>query len=257
MRKFYTIVTGITGIFLTFLFTSCNQFTANIEEYLEYWSTEAAITRYSFDPAITVHADKDTIESIPSLRDVTVTLTVRNPKNVKFQLPQDAGAPADIVVFPADVEGTTTSAPKQPDDYELTQDSPSQLTLKYKAVFLQKHEYGKKNIGPTITLYPEDGRKFSKTFTLNVKANTPPPKPTFAVAKTTGTPAYYVLCLTVPDMDKNVSKGLLHKDLTRIEINGTSYSFSVNEMQTAFIQPESDNFIAYSASTLEKLTPPP
>ena len=252
MRKFYTIVTGITGIFLTFLFTSCNQFTANIEEYLEYWSTEAAITRYSFDPAITVHADKDTIESIPSLRDVTVTLTVRNPKNVKFQLPQDAGAPADIVVFPADVEGTTTSAPKQPDDYELTQDSPSQLTLKYKAVFLQKHEYGKKNIGPTITLYPEDGRKFSKTFTLNVKANTPPPKPTFAVAKTTGTPAYYVLCLTVPDMDKNVSKGLLHKDLTRIEINGTPYSFSVNEAEKKFVKPEADAFIGYS--DVEKLT---
>ena len=256
MRKFYTIVTGITGIFLTFLFTSCNQFTANIEEYLEYWSTEAAITRYSFDPAITVHADKDTIESIPSLRDVTVTLTVRNPKNVKFQLPQDAGAPADIVVFPADVEGTTTSAPKQPDDYELTQDSPSQLTLKYKAVFLQKHEYGKKNIGPTITLYPEDGRKFSKTFTLNVKANTPPPKPTFAVAKTTGTPSYYVLCITVPetDMSKTVAGGLLHKDLAHVEINETPYAFSVNEAEKKFVKPESDSFITLSDVT--KLTAP-
>ena len=254
MRKLYTIT---VGIFLTLLFAACTQFTADIEDvFLSYWSTEVAITRYSFDPAITVHADKDTIESIPSLRDVTVTLTVRNPKNVKFQLPQDAGAPADIVVFPADVEGTTTSAPKQPDDYELTQDSPSQLTLKYKAVFLQKHEYGKKNIGPTITLYPEDGRKFSKTFTLNVKANTPPPKPTFAVAKTTGTPSYYVLCITVPetDMSKTVAGGLLHKDLAHVEINETPYSFSVNEAEKKFVKPEADAFIGYS--DVEKLTAP-
>ena len=219
MRKFYTIVTGITGIFLTFLFTSCNQFTANIEEYLEYWSTEAAITRYSFDPAITVHADKDTIESIPSLRDVTVTLTVRNPKNVKFQLPQDAGAPTDIIVFPTDVAGTTTNSPKRPNDYELIQDSNSQLTLTYKKKCLQKHEYGKKNIGPTITLYAKDGRKFSETFKLHVKANTPPPNLIYrAIGKTTAADGsgkyYYVLFLEVPDMYREInSSELLHKDI--------------------------------------------
>ena len=167
MRKILIFLAGII------LCAGCENYQADIDDYLSYWSTEAAIVRSSFNPAITVQTDTDTIQSIPSSRDVTVTFTVRNPKNVTFKLPQDAGAPTDIVVFPTDVAGTTTPTPKHPDDYELTQDSNSQLTLTYKKKFLQKHEYGEKNIGPTITLYAKDGRKFSETFKLNVKANTP------------------------------------------------------------------------------------
>ena len=55
-------------------------------------------------------------------------------------------------------------------------------------------------------------------------------------------------------MDKTVPGGLLHKDLARIEINGTPYTFSVNEAQTAFTKPEADVFITHSA--VEKLNEP-
>ena len=144
------------------LCAGCKNYQADIDDYLSYWSTQAAIVRSGFDPAITVQTDTDTIQSIPSSSDVTVTFTVRNPKNFTFQLPGDAGAPTDIVVFSTGLAGTMPGSPKQPNDYELTQDSYSQLTLTYKKKFLQKHEYGKKNIGPTITLYAKDGRKFSE-----------------------------------------------------------------------------------------------
>ena len=214
------------------LCAGCENYQADIDTYLSYWSTQAAIVRSAFDPAITVRTDKDTIQSIPSSSNVTITFTVRNPKNFKFKLPRDAGAPTDIVVFPTDVAGTTTSSPKQPDDYELTQDSYSQLTLTYKKEFLQKHEYGKKNIGPTITLYAKDGRKFSETFKLNVKANTPPPNLIYrAIGKTAAADVngkhYYVLFLEVSGMDTEINgSDLLHKDITQLSIAEGSGSYT-------------------------------
>ena len=214
------------------LCAGCENYQANIDDYLSYWSTQAAIVRSGFDPAITVQTDTDTIQSIPSSSDVTVTFTVRNPKNFTFQLPRDAGAPTDIIVFPTGVASTMTGSPKQPDDYELTQDSNSQLTLTYKKKFLQKHEYGKKNIGPTITLYAKDGRKFSETFKLNVKANTPPPNLIYrAIGKTTAADGsgkrYYVLFLEVPDMDTEInSSELLHKDIKYLSISEGSGSYT-------------------------------
>ena len=214
------------------LCAGCENYKADNDDYLSYWSTEAAIVRSSFNPAITVQTDTDTIQSIPSSSDVTVIFTVRNPKNVTFKLPQDAGAPTDIIVFPTDVAGTTTNSPKRPNDYELIQDSNSQLTLTYKKKFLQKHEYGKKNIGPTITLYAKDGRKFSETFKLNVKANTPPPNLIYrAIGKTTAADGsgkhYYVLFLEVPDMDTEInSSELLHKDIKYLSISEGSGSYT-------------------------------
>ena len=147
-------------------------------------------------------------------------------------MPGQPTSPADIVVFPTDIAGTTTSNPKQPDDYELTQDSYSQLTLTYKKEFLQKHEYGKKNIGSTITLYAKDGRKFPETFKLNVKANTPPPYLIYrAIGKTATADVngkhYYVLFLEVSDMDTEINgSDLLHKDITQLSIAEGSGSYT-------------------------------
>ena len=232
------------------LCAGCKNYQADIDDYLSYWSTQAAIVRSGFDPAITVQTDTDTIQSIPSSSDVTVTFTVRNPKNVTFKLPQDAGAPTDIVVFPTDVAGTTTNSPKRPNDYELIQDSNSQLTLTYK-----------KNIGPTITLYAKDGRKFSETFKLNVKANTPPPNLTYrAIGKTTTSDVdgkhYYVLFLEVPDMDTEInSSELLHKDITQLSIaegsgSYTSIPLTVKADKSGFdISGAGERLLGYSDAT--------
>ena len=190
---------------------------------------------------------------VSSAGDATVTITLRNPKNLKLVTPTASADAKKVIRF----SGLST----QPEygkekDYTLTQTANNKLTLTYKKDFLQAHEWGNGDIGSEITFIADDNRVFDKRFSMNFKVNTPPPKPTFTVAKTTGTLSYYVLCLRVPDMDKTVSGGLLHKDIKRIDINGTSYSFSVNETQTAFIQPESDDFIAYSDSKLEKLNEP-
>lgn len=217
MRKILTFLAVIV------VYAGCKNYQADIDNYLSYWSTQATIARYSFDPAA-VQIDSEKIQNIPSSSDVNVILTVRNPKNFTFKLPLDAGAPTDIVVFPTDVAGTAGGPPTQPTDYTLTQGSNSQLTLTYKKAFLQKYEYGAKNIGPTIRLYAADDRPFPGTFKLNVKVNTPPPNLTYrAIGKTATADQkgkyYYVLFLEANGMNTTINgSNLLHKDIKYLSI---------------------------------------
>ena len=244
MRKAFII---LTGILFTLLCATCKQFTADIDGYLSYWSSEAFIRSSAIDTK--TYNDGSGIASIASAKDVTVTLKVQNPKSFKFVMPS-ASETRNIVGF-AHFDGTK---PAVSADYELKQLTADTLQLVYKKSFLKNSEWGEKDVSSTITLYANDGRVFKQTFTVPLKVNTPPPNPGFAVIKTKGSPAYYVLCFTVPDMDKTVPGGLLHKDLARIEVNGTPYTFSVNEAQTAFTKPEAPVFITHS--DVEKLTEP-
>ena len=114
--------------------------------------------------------------------------------------------------------------------------------------------WGNGDIGPEIILKAQDGRPFKQKYSFKIRANTSPQKPNFTVAKTKGSSAYYVLCIAARDMDQKMPGGLVHKDLTRIEINGTPYGLSINEGQTAFIKPESGVFITHSE--VEKLSDP-
>lgn len=112
---------------------------------------------------------------------------------------------------------------------------------------MQKHEWGRGDITPTIILYTTDGRHFKQDIQFAFKVNTPPPAIThYAVAKTkandSGKDAYYVLCLQIPNMDVSVPGGLLHKDIVGIEINGITYPLSVNEEQHTFSKPEDTAF---------------
>ncbi|MGI5090053.1 InlB B-repeat-containing protein [Treponema sp. OMZ 805] len=245
MRKAFII---LTGMLFTLLFASCNQFTANIDDYLSYWASEAYITDSSIKAVL--QNDLNSIPSVPSAEDVSVTFKLKNPKSFSLDLPPAADPAKKVIVFEH-----LTQAPVVGTDYTLTQSEDRQsLTLTYKASFLQAYEWGAQDLSSTLSLYAVDGRPFKQTYTLKLKANTPPQNPSFTVAKTTGSPAYYVLCITIPDMDKRVPGGLLHKDLARIEVNGTPYTFSVNEAKTAFTKPEADVFITHS--DVEKLNEP-
>jgi len=246
MRKAFIV---LTGILFTLLFATCKQFTADIDDYLSRWSSEAFVLSSSIDKK--TYNDANGMASVASADNVTITLKVQNPKSFWFVMPS-ASETRKIVEF-AHFAGTKPAAST---DYELRQLTANTLQLEYKNSFLKNSEWGEKDISSTITLYANDGRPpFKQTFTIPLKANTPPPKPGYAVAKTTGTPAYYVLCITVPDMDKAAGGGLLHKDLARIEVNGTPYTFSVNEAQTAFTKPEAPVFITHS--DVEKLSNQP
>jgi len=245
MRKAFII---LTGILFTLLFATCKQFTEDIDDYLSRWSSEAYITDSSIKAVL--QNDLNSIPSVPSAEDVSVTFKLKNPKSFSLDLPPAADPAKKVVVFEH-----LTQAPVAGTDYTLTQSEDRQsLTLTYKASFLKAHEWGAQDLSSTLSLYAADGRPFKQTYTLKLKANTPPPTPGFTVVKTKASHAYYVLCIKVPDMDKTVPGGLLHKDLARIEINRTSYTFSVNEAQTAFTKPEADVFITHS--DVEKLDEP-
>ena len=245
MRKAFII---LTGIIFTLLTATCKQFTADIDDYLGYWAAETYITDSSIKAV--VQNDVNSIASVPSAEDVPITFTLQNPKSFPLDLPPEADAEKNVIVFEH-----LPKAPVAGRDYTLTQSEDRQsLLLTYKASFLQAHEWGEQDLSSVLTLYATDGRQFKQRYTFTVKANTPPPKPSFTVVKTKGSPAYYVLCIMAPGMDKKVPGGLLHKDLARVEINETSYSFSVNEAQTAFTKPEGDVFI--TRPEVEKLTEP-
>ena len=245
MRKAFIV---LTGILFTLLFATCTQFTADIDDYLSRWSSEAFIQSSSIDKK--TYNDANGMANVASADKVTITLKVQNPKSFRFVMPS-ASETRKIVEF-AHFAGPK---PKANIDYKLTQPSADTLELVYNKSFLEKAEWGEKDISSTITLHATGGRPFKQAYTLKLKANTPPPKPGYAVAKTTGTTAYYVLCITVPDMDKTAGGGLLHKDLACIEVNGTPYTFSVNEAQTAFTKPEDPVFITHS--DVEKLSNQP
>ncbi len=246
MRKAFII---LTGILFTLLFATCKQFTADIDDYLSRWSSEAYITDSSIKAVL--QNDLNSIPSVPSAEDVSVTFKLKNPKSFSLDLPPAADPAKKVVVFEH-----LTQAPVAGTDYTLTQSEDRQsLTLTYKASFLKAHEWGAQDLSSTLSLYAADGRPFKQTYTLKLKANTPPPLPVFTVAKTAGASAYYVLCIRVPEMDKKVQGSkLLHKDITRIEVNGTPYPFSVNEAENKFEKPESGLFITHSA--VEKLNEP-
>ena len=242
MRKAFII---LTGIIFTLLFSACKQFTADIDDYLGYWSSEAFILSSEIDKE--THNDRSGMASVASADDVTVTLKVRNPRSFRFVMPSPSET-RNIVEF-AHFSGTKPIANNQ---YEMKQLSADTLQLVYKDSFLKNSEWGEKDISSTITLYADDGRVFKQTFTVPLKANTRPPKPRYVVAKTKGETAYYVLCITVPDMDKKLQGDQrLHKDIKHIRINETEYTFSVNTAQTAFTKPDNEVFIMHD--DIEKL----
>ena len=242
MRKAFII---LTGIIFTLLFSACKQFTADIDDYLGYWSSEAFILSSEIDKE--THNDRSGMTSVASADDVTVTLKVRNPRSFRFVMPSPSET-RNIVEF-AHFSGTKPAANNQ---YEMKQLSADTLQLVYKDSFLKNSEWGEKDISSTITLYADDGRVFKQTFTVPLKANTRPPKPRYVVAKTKGSSAYYVLCITVPDMDKKLQGDQrLHKDIKHIRINETEYTFSVNTAQTAFTKPDNEVFIMHD--DIEKL----
>ena len=242
MRKMSFLFTGLLFIIL---FTTCKQFTADIDGYLSYWASEAFIKSATIETVS--QNDVSGIASVASDKDAEITLRLHNPHGFQLAMP-----PARKVVNFAQL---TDTQPVAGTDYEMTQSTPNTLQLVYKAGFLQTAEWGEKDISSSITLYAADGRQFKQTYIMKIKANTPPPRIThYFVAKTKGAPAYYVLCFIVPEMDKKVPGGLLHKDIAGITVNGTNYALSVNGAQTAFVTPVGGNFLEYA--DIEQLAEP-
>lgn len=180
MRKFYTLLSGMLFILL---FSTCKQFTEDIDVYLSYWASEAFVKSATIEAA---HPhDKDGIASVASDKDVEITLRLQNPH--KFQLQTPSTSKKKIVQF----HHLSDMQPAVQTDFEMIQTTADTLQLIYKRDFLQRAEWGEKDLSSVITLYARDGRPFKQEYTVKIKANTPPPQIThYSVAKTKGTPVY-------------------------------------------------------------------
>ena len=235
------------------LFASCNFWNEPVKDFFEYWTSEAYIS--GWDARAAKQNDSSGVTSIASGADAEVLLKAENPKGFHFIMPTPGSS--EMIDF------TGLSAQPVPGtDYTLTQVSADTLKLTYKSSFLQAHEWGNGDFGAVITLHADDGRKFKRPYSFNLKANTPPPAPTFILAKTAATPEEYVLCLKVAasEMARMVNGEMLHKDIAKIDIGGSVYDLTVNAARTDFVKPPAPaganaHFIDFAA--VRQLTTPP
>ena len=212
MRKF---ITFITVIGFSLIFACCQPYAADIEEFLSYWSSEAAVTGFKIN---TKYYRNDVgVACLPSDRDATVILTVRNPKKFKFVMPTTVSDAAAVIRFPG-----LSSPPSPSTDYTLMQSAPDTLKLTYKSSFLKKYEWGTADIGPVITLKSDDGRPFTQTFKTNIMVNTLPPEITkITIAKSTDPTPCYVVCCEINGtniLDPVNSGDKLHGDIVALRV---------------------------------------
>ena len=178
MRKLLTFLTILTAaVAVIVLFTACEQFLKDPEDFLSYWASEAFIKDHSIGAV--ARPDEAGVPCVSSLVDVHIMLTVHNPKGFSFVLPP-ASESAGIVEFKE-----LSEPPTEGTHYVLGRTASGRLKLTYTKGFLQKYEQGSGSLNPTITLKATDGRVFKKTYTFGIKSNTPPPKPAVVLAKQT------------------------------------------------------------------------
>ena len=256
MKRLLKILIAAFAVIL--LFTACQQFLDNPEDFLSYWASESFVKDHNIGSAH--RPDEAGVPCVGSSVPVDITLSVHNPKGFSLVMPTSL-APAGIVEFKELFE-----QPAAETEYELKQVDSGTLKLTYKEAFLQKHEQGLGSLNPTITLKAKDGRVFKKTYTFGIKSNTPPPKPEkIVIAKTKRTAtepeSYYVLCLKFNsnEMTRKIGSGTIpvHKDVRKITIkksssnNGSSYKLSYKGDYSDFQTPASDSFI--ESREVEKL----
>ena len=262
MKRLLKILIAAFAVIL--LFTACQQFLDNPEDFLSYWASESFVKDHNIGSAH--KPDSTGVQCVGSSNDADITLSMHNPKNFSLVMPT-ASAPAGIVEFKE-----LSEQPAAGTYYELKQVDSGTLKLTYKQDFLKKYEQGSGSLNPTITLKAQDGRVFQKTYTFGIKSNTPPPKPKeIIIAKTKITlqepKPYYVLCLKFdPDeMNNKVAIGSgpqvpVHKDIEKITIkkdssnNGLSYKllYNGNGVNSNFQTFDVDSFITHGA--VAKLT---
>lgn len=237
MRKFITFITVIS---FSLIFACCQPYAADIEEFLSYWSSEAAVTGFKIN---TKYYRNDVgVACLPSDRDATVILTVRNPKKFKFVTPTTVLDAAAVIRFPG-----LSSPPSPGTDYTLMQSAPDTLELRYKSSFLKKYEWGTADIGPVITLKSDDGRPFTQTFSTNIMVNTLPPEITkITIAKSTDPTPCYVVCCEINGtniLDPVNSGDKLHGDIVALRVTedgGTEKTIPISVNGTGFDITHSD-----------------
>ena len=213
MKKLLKILTTIAVVLTAALFfAGCKQFLEDPEEFLRYWSSEVAPIDFSI--SVPYQTSNDGALCIPSSGPVTLTIKLRNPRNFTLVMPTSSDNAGKVIYFP----GFSTQ-PVYGTDYMLDLTANDTLKLTYTQAFLQAHEWSNGSIGPEITFISTDGRKFSKKFSLNIEANTPPSEIGDIKIAQTQTGGYYALCFDETEGMTPILNGKrLHKDIKAIHI---------------------------------------
>ena len=257
MKKLVKIVTITAILAAAVLIVACKQFLADPEEFFSYWAAEVIGTDYSIDKP--QQMNKDGIPCVPSADDVTVTITLRNPKSFRLVMPTAPSDAGNVITFPG-----LSPQPVYGTDYSLGQPAPDKLALTYKPAFLKAHEWSKGDISPEITFTADDGRTFNKKFRLNLQVNTAPVLEYAGIGKTATADSagnhYYVLLFRVKDMNNPITAGSIHKDIKKLIVTAGGGSpveipLSLNTGDTDF--PTGGDLLAAGAVHKLKPTDPP
>ena len=113
-------------------------------------------------------------------------------------------------------------------DYTLSlRPDKQELKLAFRQSFLQAHEWSNGDISPEITFTADDGRKFGKKFSMNLKINTAPVLEYAGIGKTTvGSDQYYVLIFRAKDMGTMIGTQHVHKDINIMNVTAGGVSLS-------------------------------
>ena len=129
MRKLLTFLTILTAaVAVIVLFTACEQFLKDPEDFLSYWASEAFIKDHSIGAV--ARPDEAGVPCVSSLVDVHIMLTVHNPKGFSFVLPP-ASESAGIVEFKE-----LSEPPTEGTHYVLGRTASGRLKLTYTKGFL-------------------------------------------------------------------------------------------------------------------------
>ena len=243
MKFILKILTMVAAVLTTaIVFTTCKQFRDDPEDFLSYWSSEVAPIDFSID--VQVQTSTAGALCIPSSGPVTVTIKLRNPKNFTIVTPASADDAGKVINFPG-----LSPQPTYGTDYTLDLTANDTLQLTYKQAFLQAHEWSNGSIGPKITFISTDGRKFSKKFSLNIEANTPPPEIGDITIAKTKTGGMYVLHFKADNMTALLGSALLHKDIAYLNVQkegGTERKIPISALASQFDTSHGGPFLLQS-----------
>lgn len=184
-----------------FITDSCNR---PVHEYFESYIDDVAIMYHKFDASLP--KDKDGIYCIPSGRDRTITLYLRNAKDYKLDL--------GILALDSDASG-----------YSIIQKATdrSVLIIKLPNDYLKATEGGKE-FSPTITIRDSATEREFNSYQFNVRINSVPPEISDAIVML-DEENHYVLCFNLAG--KKIV-GNVHKDIVSVSINGKEFSLTVS-----------------------------
>ncbi|UTY24437.1 right-handed parallel beta-helix repeat-containing protein [Treponema denticola] len=245
MKKLSKILTPMAAILAAALFfAGCKQFLEDPEDFFSYWAAGAVIDRNIVISPAPSYAPGSSIPCVPSAGPVTVTMKVHNPRNFTLVMPTSSADAGKVIYFP----GLSTQ-PVYGTDYTLDLTANDTLKLTYTQAFLQAHEWSNGDIGPEITLISTDGRKFSKKFSLNIEANTPPPEIGDITIAKTKTGGMYVLHFKADNMTALLGSALLHKDIAYLNVQkegGTERKIPISAQSSQFNTSHGGPFLLQS-----------